>query len=101
MTRREVYAFVMGFAFGGMVLVAAIENTNWTRFSARDEIAGPVPAGTDNLAGAQITANMPADVPLIGIASEVHMLAGVGPDGKQAPIQVDGMGHVICSKDVP
>jgi len=30
---------------------------------------------------------------------DVIVLNGVGPDGKMAPIRVDGSGHVICSKE--
>lgn len=34
----------------------------------------------------------------IGMPYDAVLNAGVGPDGKMAPIRVDSEGHVICSK---
>jgi hypothetical protein len=38
---------------------------------------------------------------LSAVVSDVTMAAGVGPDGKKAPIRVDSAGHVICSTGTP
>lgn len=38
-------------------------------------------------------------LPSLSLLTEVTMAAGVGPDGKMAPIRVDASGHVICSKE--
>jgi hypothetical protein len=38
---------------------------------------------------------------LSSMVTDVTMAAGVGPDGKKAPIRVDGTGHVICSTGSP
>jgi hypothetical protein len=35
------------------------------------------------------------------VVNDVTMAAGVGPDGKKAPIRVDSAGHVICWTGTP
>ena len=81
---------IVGFVFGLMIAsaLAQVPKIPGTDIPRGEDILGPDAQHQPTLIGQLKMLN-----------AGVTMNAGVGPDGKMAPVRVDFNGYVICSTD--